>query len=297
MTYKYIIGIDGGGTHCRGRLLDRQGKKLAEYTGKSANIFSDYHAGIAEVERVIEQLFVQGQLDIESRYQTHIVAGLAGANVPSIQKRLQAWQPICAQHSIFSDVETACIGAHQAKPGAVLVIGTGSQGTAWDGEKFTSIGGWGFMLSDLASGAVLGQKALRLALLAHEGIVPHTQLTRSLMTKYQNSPEQMLLWSTLAQPSNWAECVRAVFHSAEKGDEQAKTLLKQTATDAELMIKPLLTSAQGAIALLGGVATPLTPWLSKEIRSQLTAPQGDALDGAILISMLKIPQTVKDVSD
>ncbi len=40
MQTGYLLGIDGGGTRCRARLTDRQGKLLAEVVGGPANVWS-----------------------------------------------------------------------------------------------------------------------------------------------------------------------------------------------------------------------------------------------------------------
>ena len=39
-----------------------------------------------------------------------------------------------------------------------------------------------------------------------------------------------------------------------------------------------------AISLSGGLAEPLRPWLPSRLRSFLSAPQSDPLDGAILMA-------------
>ncbi|HAB26036.1 MAG TPA: N-acetylglucosamine kinase, partial [Pantoea sp.] len=39
MSSPYYLGIDGGGTRCRARLIDAQGKVLAQAEGGPANVF------------------------------------------------------------------------------------------------------------------------------------------------------------------------------------------------------------------------------------------------------------------
>ena len=204
MQPHYLLGIDGGGTQCRARLTDLQGRILAEATGGPANVWSDYDAALTCVGQLIERVLSQAGLAPEALTQTALVAGLAGANVTSVQARLASWQPACAALQVVSDVEIACAGAHGGAPGAVFIIGTGSQGAAWDGDQFTLLGGWGFALSDQGSGAELGRRALRLALLAHEAIITPSALTRQLMAQFDHSPETMLLWTRSATPADWA---------------------------------------------------------------------------------------------
>jgi len=280
-----MLGIDGGGTHCRGRLTDSAGRLLAEAKGGPANVWSQFDAAIVAIDQVIDDLFTQANLPAEARDRTVIVAGLAGANVASVQSRLASWQPRCQARYLFTDVEIACAGAHAGAPGAVFIIGTGSQGAAWDGTHFTLLGGWGFALSDAGSGAILGQRALRLALLAHEEIVPTSALTQRIMASYQNSPEQLLMWSKQATPADWGRVVPEVFAAAQQGDVHGTALVQQSAADIVQMVQPLLARSHGKLALMGGLAAPIQAWLPADIAALLVPPQGDALSGALRLAM------------
>lgn len=279
-----MLGIDGGGTHCRGRLTDSAGRLLAEAKGGPANVWSQFDAAIVAIEQVIDDLFAQANLPAEARDRTVIVAGLAGANVASVQTRLASWQPRCQARYLFTDVEIACAGAYAGAPGAVFIIGTGSQGAAWDGAHFTLLGGWGFALSDAGSGAILGQRALRLALLAHEEIVPGSALTQRIMASYQNSPEQLLIWSKQATPADWGCVVPEVFAAAQQGDVHGIALVTQCAADIVQMVQPLLARSHGKLALMGGLAEPIQAWLPADIAALLVPPQGDALSGALRLA-------------
>ncbi|WP_215847852.1 BadF/BadG/BcrA/BcrD ATPase family protein [Candidatus Pantoea bituminis] len=283
MQSHYLLGIDGGGTRCRARLTSN-GTVLAEAIGGPANVWSDYDAALKSAEQLIAQVIAQAGLPSQALTQTTVVAGLAGANVASVKARLASWQPPCAALRVVSDVEIACAGAHAGEPGAVFIIGTGSQGAAWDGEHFTLLGGWGFALSDQGSGAELGRRALRLALLAHEDIIPKTDFTDSLMAQFDRSPETMLLWTRNAVPADWARVVPPVFAAADAGDAHARSLLQQTADDIGLMVRRLTTLSAGRLALMGGLADPIQSWLAEDIQALLVAPQCDALAGAISLA-------------
>ncbi|WBV21281.1 BadF/BadG/BcrA/BcrD ATPase family protein [Pantoea piersonii] len=284
MQSHYLLGIDGGGTQCRARLTDLQGTVLAEAAGGPANVWSQYEAALSSVGQLIDTVFVQAGLSPKMLAQTSLVAGLAGANVASVQARLASWQPVCAALQVVSDVEIACAGAHGGQPGAVFITGTGSQGAAWDGARFTLLGGWGFALSDHGSGAELGRRALRLALLAHEAIVGQSDFTYQLMAQFDHSPETMLLWTRTAAPADWARVVPQVFAAAAAGDHHAQDLLRQTAEDIGLMVRRLTALSSGRVALMGGLAAPIYRWLAADIQARLVMPQGDALSGALTLA-------------
>ena len=153
---------------------------------------AQFDAPLPAIEEFMTKLFIPAQLPIAARAGTTLLAGLAGANVASVHARLQNWQPHCHSRHVFTDVEIACAGAHAGAPGAVFILGTGSQGAAWDGTHFTLLGGWGFVLSDVGSGAILGRRARRLALLAHEGRVPASTLSEQIMNLHQHSQAQTI---------------------------------------------------------------------------------------------------------
>jgi len=280
----YLLGIDGGGTHCRARLTDKQGVLLAEVTGGAANVWSDYVQAIDSVEQLIARAMATAGLPPDALKKTALVAGLAGANVASVAAQLADWQPACASLQVLSDVEIACAGAHAGSAGAVLIVGTGSQGAAWDGERFTLLGGWGFALSDQGSGAELGRRALRQALLAHEDLIVKTDFTQTVMARFQHSAETMLLWTRTATPGDWARVVPEVFSAAAAQDPHAVKLIRQTAEDIAMIVRRLRLLSSGHIALMGGLAAPIERWLDDDIRALLVPPQQDALAGALLLA-------------
>lgn len=284
MHQPYLLGIDGGGTHCRARLTDFQGQLLAESHGGAANVFSDFDRATAVIRQLIDDVFTAASLSAAARQHSLIVAGLAGANVPSVARALATWQPPVTGFHCCTDVEIACLGAHQGAPGAVLILGTGSQGAAWDGERVTLLGGWGFALSDHGSGAELGRRALRHALLAHEAIVPATPLTRELMAGFASDAETLLLWTRQATAADWGSVAPAVFRAAAAGDTAGEALLADSARDISLLVNKLQALSNGRIALMGGIAAPILPWLPADIREQITPAQGDALSGALRLA-------------
>ncbi|MTD25862.1 BadF/BadG/BcrA/BcrD ATPase family protein [Erwinia sorbitola] len=281
MHSDYLLGIDGGGTHCRARLTDRSGRILAEVTGGPANVWSHFTQAIDSVELLKGRAFDAAGLPSAAMNKTALVAGLAGANVASVKALLADWRPSCASLQVISDVEIACVGAHAGSAGAVMIVGTGSQGAAWDGERFTLLGGWGFALSDQGSGAELGRRALRLALLAHEDMTEKTDFTQAVMARFHHSAEEMLLWTRSAMPGDWASVVPEVFSAADAQDPHAVKLIQQTADDIAMMVRRLRSLSNGRIALMGGLASPVEPWLDDDIRALLVAPQLDAMAGAL----------------
>ena len=170
-----------------------------------------------------------------------------------------------------------------------MIIGTGSCGCALiEGEEY-SVGGWGMLLSDQGSAARLGLLAMQRALLAHEGVEPSSPLTRELMQRFDDNPEQVVIWSDSAQPADFGALAPRVFHFAAQHDPQANQLLYCCANELNPLLHTLLHRAEQRqsglpLALLGGMAEALTPWLDDSLQARLQPAAGDALDGALLFA-------------
>lgn len=277
----YTVGVDGGGTHCRVRLTDVDGRVLAECRGGPANIFSEPEGARSTALAAVDEAFLLAGLALSERASAWAGLGFAGANVLLARQQAESWPMPFAQRRIASDVEVACLGAHGGRPGAVLIVGTGSQATSFDGQRFYSVGGWGFGLGDQGSGAILGRHALRLAVQAHEGIRHATALTKSLMADFGHSPEAMLIWSRSAGAHDWAAFAPRIFAAAAQGDRQGRYLVRRLAREIDLILAGLAKAGALRIALMGGIAQPILPWLNARWKAYLVSPQGDALDGAL----------------
>ena len=86
--------------------------------------------------------------------------------LPASAARALPRSSCCTPHPFRSvvyahDATIACIGAHGAKDGGIVIVGTGSVGFAVVGEREIRVGGYGFPISDEGSGADLGLHAIR----------------------------------------------------------------------------------------------------------------------------------------
>lgn len=278
---EYFISVDGGGTQCRTQLINKEGQTLASLTGGSANIWSNFTGAMAQATQLIDDTLKLAGLSKAHHSATTAILGLAGANVLSARQRAQAWHNNFGGWQVFSDVETACLGAHSGNPGAVVILGTGSQGAVWNGAEFHCVGGWGLQLSDHGSGALLGQQALRLALQAHEGLQPMTPLTHALMAQFDHSPQSLLSWSSSASPAQWGQFSPLIFAHADEHDLNAVALVRARADEAMCLINHLTHQGDHPVALMGGLAKPLLPWLAPEVQQFIVPPAQNALVGAL----------------
>jgi glucosamine kinase len=276
-----FLGIDAGGTRCRARLVDADGQVLGSGLAGPANLTW----GIGKAHRAIlaasAQAFAAAGLGRTAMRRTHAGLGIAGADDPAQARRMAARRFAFASVTVRSDGETACIGAHDGRDGGVLILGTGSNGLVRRRGRFERISGDGFLISDLGSGAVVGQAAARQALAAHQGVIAPSPLTRRIMRRFDNDPSKMRAWAMAATPDRWGELAPLVFAGADKADPVAKRLVADAVADVTRMLDRMIALGAKRIALTGGLADAYARRLPRRLARILVPAQRDALSGAI----------------
>jgi glucosamine kinase len=162
-------------------------------------------------------------------------------------------------------------------------LGTGSQGLAIVSGKETAVGGWGFALSDDASGAILGRAAIRAAILSIDGLAPSSDLTHLILARFHDDPGEAVLWSKTATPRDYGGFAPLVFEAAGK-DHVASYLIAEAVGSIVAMLDRLIHLGAPRIALMGGLAAPFRPFLPLRYDDILITPKGDALDGALTLA-------------
>src|SRR4029079_1709391 len=97
----------------------------------------------------------------------------------------------------------ACIGAHAARDGGIVIVGTGSVGFAVVRGREVRVGGYGFPVSDEGSGAYLGLHAIRRALRAYDDRAVATSLTRDVMVRFHDDPFEAVAWMDRATATDY----------------------------------------------------------------------------------------------
>ncbi|WP_394240210.1 BadF/BadG/BcrA/BcrD ATPase family protein [Vibrio astriarenae] len=281
---EYYVGIDGGGTSCRARIRDNQGRLLGEAKTGSANILLGVESAMGSVIEAITQAAIQASLTIDDYRYMHVGLALAGA------EQRDAWQAFkCLTHpfksiTLNTDAYGACLGAHNGDDGAIMIAGTGSCGLLLlNGEQHV-VGGREFPISDQGSGAVMGLYLIQQVLLIQDDIVPDSPLAQEVMSEFNNDIDAIVAWSKTALPRDYGQFCPRVFYFAEQRDTLAVRLLQQTAQDIEMFLNALITKGATRICLMGSIAQRILPWLSPPIQQWIVEPQFDAIEGAIMLA-------------
>lgn len=282
----YAIGVDGGGTSTRARVLHRSGVLVGEGKAGASGLMQ----GIPQAWRHVAQAIasaVDGRLQAgwpaPDTANTALGLGLAGANNADWNAECLAANPGYTHLVLESDALIALLGAHRGAPGALVIMGTGAIGLALhaNGQR-TTTGGWGFPCGDEGSGADLGLQAVNLTQRAVDGRHPHTPLTRDVYATLGGTPEALLAWCGTARQFEYATLAPKVFAHAEQ-DAEAVQMLARAAQSLESLATGLDPTHTLPLAVAGSIAQRLLPRLSHAMVRRVVPAQGDAMDGALAL--------------
>lgn len=275
----FVIGIDGGGTSCRAALATLDGRIVGRSVSGAANVRTDLSGTRANIIEAARLAFVDAGADPQLIAETPAVLGLAGANVGTYAKQLEAILPF-KKSIVETDFAIALEGAVGEGDGAIAILGTGTAYMARNDGVAHSIGAWGFLIGDQASGARIGRDLLEETLLAYDGIRPASPLTDAVLQVYRNDPRDVVEFTTNAKPGDFGGFAPKVFQHAADGDVVAVFIIQRALAAIEASLDALNLRPGNPLCLLGGLAPLYGPRLSDRYRQLLREPQQDALGGA-----------------
>ena len=148
-----ILGIDAGGSRTRVVLL-KNGAVTVRPDGPPMNaLLTDDLAG--HLRRIIE-----------AAGGTAAGVGMPGIRLPGQARDLgdQLTRQTGCLVRVTGDADGARAGAFLGAPGVVVIAGTGSMASGWNGQNSARAGGHGFLLGDEGSAYWIGREAVRAAL-------------------------------------------------------------------------------------------------------------------------------------
>ena len=281
----YYLGIDGGGTNCRARLADENLETIAATKGGPANTtIGDGSQAYGSIIDVSQKVFEMAGLGEAEMARTIACLGLAGAHLESSKRDFAARDYPFAKTLVHNDVETAREGAHLGEDGAVLIAGTGSAGLAKVAGEFHPVGGWGYHISDTASGAILGRALARRSIEALDGLKKGSPLTEAIIEKLGGTTDAMMAWSFKAWPKDFASIVPTFMEFYEQGDPIAKELMDFEFEQLDEFVEWFKARGAKKLAIVGGFGERLLPILKERYGDYVMAAQADAQHGALLMA-------------
>ncbi|MBZ9754338.1 N-acetylglucosamine kinase [Mesorhizobium sp. ESP6-5] len=280
----YFLGVDGGGTGCRARLEDAQGTVLGQGLSGPATTRLGIEAAWTSVAKAFGAAIEEAGFAPAETAKIHAGIGLAGIGRKGALEALRAIAHPFASIDFVSDGIGACLGAHSGRDGAIVIAGTGSIGLGFVEGRDLRAGGYGFPISDEGSGADLGLKAVQLALRAHDGRHERTALLAEVMQRFAGDPMEAVAWMDRASATDYAALAPMVMRHADQGDPVGRRIVQGAAEQIDTLVRVLFEKGALRVTLLGGLASPLEPWLSPDVRRRLKPADGDAVSGAIILA-------------
>jgi glucosamine kinase len=285
-TELLLLGIDGGGTRCRARLCDFTGRTLGGGQAGPANVRLGVEESLTQVLDATARCFRGAGLSLHDKAIAACLA-LAGASEPVSLAEFKSYGHPFKTAVYTTDSHAACVGAHRGEDGGIIIVGTGSIGEAIVEGKRHRVGGWGFPVSDEGSGAWLGCEVTRRALWALDGRAAWTPLLKQIAERFDSDPHAMVRWMSDARPGSFAILAPLVIEAAVQGDPVGHELTEAAARHVDHLAQRLSELSVTRIALSGGLAKCIEPWLSAETREKLVPAAGGPLAGAIELARAK----------
>lgn len=278
----YFLGIDGGGSKCRASLSAEDGSIIGRGISGSANPFQSVGRTIESVTASVSAALEDAGLDQGHLRHTHAGVGLAGVNMPGLYRKIADWPHGFASMHLTTDLEVACYGAHGGPHGAVMVAGTGSGAFVSVNGRQRIYGAHGFTLGDTASGAWLGQKAVRAVLLAEDGLGPSTVLSEAFAETADDRGVNIIERMMTSTPRDFAILAPAVFDAAADGDAVAADIVADGASYLDRVAGRLWEYNPPRMSLLGGLRDRYANYLSGITLERLSSPAEQPDVGALL---------------
>ncbi|MGZ3787134.1 MAG: BadF/BadG/BcrA/BcrD ATPase family protein [Bacteriovorax sp.] len=280
-TYKYLIGVDGGGSGTRVIVASPDQKILAHAEGAPSALGQGIEKAWRAIMDTLALAFSIGKIPVPMLSECAIGLGLSGANNIIWKNEFYLRNPGFKKILVDTDGFTTLLGAHNGAPGVIVAVGTGSVGMVLkkSGER-ENVSGWGFPAGDEASGAWLGLRAASLTQKSFDGRRTPSALSKAVQNYCGNTPDLFLAWLGDAKQNAFAKLAPLVFQSADT-DPDALKLLTKAGDEIAMMVNTLDPKAELPLSICGRLGEALIPYLPDELKKRNQKARGDSTLGAL----------------
>ncbi|WP_395340472.1 BadF/BadG/BcrA/BcrD ATPase family protein [Ningiella sp. W23] len=285
---KYIIGVDGGGSKCKASLyrlsatqqtshLGDDASPIASIVTGPANVFSSFDLAASSIMSAATQLCERQNIKLA---QCILSAGCAGGGMSAAQTKFKLWQHPFAKAYLLSDVEASCISANAQKPCALIIIGTGSCLALYHPDEFSTLGGHGMLLGDIAGGAWLGKQVLTWYLQFLDGLEDSDPLSEAMAQHLGRDANAVVERFSHDCAKQLASCAHYVFEQ-RVSSPVCQAILHQSTRYISALINKAREHSE-AVFIDGGLASSYLPLLNGQRSDSLKRPFKSAEHGAFL---------------
>lgn len=278
---KYFIGVDGGGTGTRVRIIDEKNSIIGEAKGASSALVHGRSLAWTNIISTISQAFSDAKTTVPKLSECSVGMGLSGVNNHYWKNEFILLNPGFHQLVVESDGLTTLLGAHENRPGIIIALGTGSIGMSKDKNgNLKSVSGWGYPSGDEASGSWLGISALRYTEKVMDGRRVASPLSQDVQAHCGQDAKSLLKWLGSAGPKEFATLAPLIFQHSHH-DQFARDLIDLAIKDIEEMLIALDSSFKLPFSLCGNLGMRFVDYLPQPLKSRHINPKGDSVDGAL----------------
>jgi glucosamine kinase len=281
--------VDAGGTRSRARIVDREGRSLAEAASGPCNPATHFDKAVESINDLWSQSATAIGRRIEQSSDVVFALGAAGTYLHGRDRFLAACPPF-ASVSAMSDGYSALIGAGSGEPCSLLIIGTGIAGhRLYPNGLSIQRDAWGWIAGDRGSGSWMGQRALRHFFAAVDSVVASDGLSQAVDRAIGGAEAIRGGWMRDLGPSKLASLAPLVLEQADAGDPAAVRIRDRAIEHLAALIGVISDDATPLYAA-GGLVAPLSAALSEKAAHPILEPKGDALTGAWLVASGRAPE-------
>lgn len=225
--FKYMIGIDAGGTHSTAIAYDEQGKELGRAESGPGQINNDYNLGIKNITVAINEL--RNKIDGDC---IKILAGIAGlsvvGNAPEVAATISSMVGNIPTRAI-TDSLLALYNGLEGTNGALVIAGTGSVVNGRQNGSLITVGGYGSLLGDEGSGYAITKAALVTALSKWDQRQPSSLIDLFIkIWNLDNMNDAPAKFYTMTSPQVASYAVE-IAKLADSGDAEARDIIQEQA--------------------------------------------------------------------
>jgi N-acetylglucosamine kinase-like BadF-type ATPase len=243
---RYALGVDGGASKTAALVVEETGKVLGlGHAGTGNHQVSGLGPALQEIDRA-----VRGALKQANKQSRDIEVGcfcLAGADLPEDYAMLQREvNDLSLVQSVIikNDTMAALRSGLTDSWGVVVVCGAGfnAAGVSPDGRDII-LPGLGVISGDWGGGFALSQEMIRLAMRDWDGRGMPTLLSDMILKALDSPSHERLISRLYHQEIDYQtilDLVPLLFDASQAGDEVARNLIVQLATEVGVTAKALI---------------------------------------------------------
>lgn len=281
----HVLGIDAGGSKTMARVADGSGHIVGEGVGGGANLQTD---GELQVEKILHEVIVQAMGNRHAPPDA-VCLGMAGVDRESDGRLIRGIMHRLGFRNalIVNDALIALVAGAGARPGVVVISGTGSIAFGVSDRGVAArAGGWGPTLGDEGSGYWIGRRALEAVVRDVDGRGPHTALTAAILAHF-SLPRAELLVSEIYHQPHGRRAIAAlgpvVDRARHNGDLVAGEIMSDAADELAVAAATVITRLamrgdQFPILLSGGMLKR-SQWLAEALEHRMAevAPRSEVM--------------------